>query len=158
MFKLNSWKSKTGAMTLVVALALTAAACKSKAETATPTPVQATTKPTTAPVVTPLPNATATMGPQLPVLLATINITSNASSTLLVKSSVQLTATGMDTSGKTVAVTPVWSIFAGGGTVTASGLFTAGPKVGTYVNAVRATVGSVSGYATLTIIGGDAAP
>ncbi|MDO8750658.1 MAG: hypothetical protein Q7K03_05890, partial [Dehalococcoidia bacterium] len=90
--------------------------------------------------------------------LATITILPNPSF-LAVNTSQQLTATGTDTSGNTVAVSPMWSVEAGGGiteagggTIDSTGLFTAGPVAGTFPNAVRATIGTVSGYATIVVI------
>ncbi len=82
--------------------------------------------------------------------LSTITVTPNPQS-LLVNGTQQFTAIGKDLSGITVAITPVWSIVSGGGTITPAGLFTAGTVPGTYVNTVKATSGSISGSATVTV-------
>jgi hypothetical protein len=64
----------------------------------------------------------------------------------------QFTALGKDASGNVVAFTPAWSIVAGGGVIDpASGLFTAGPTVGTYTNTVKASSGAIAGFATVTV-------
>ena len=65
----------------------------------------------------------------------------------------QFTAVGRDANGNGVAITPVWSVVAGGGTIDAtSGLFTAGGTSGTFINTVRAAQGGISGSATVTVI------
>ena len=69
----------------------------------------------------------------------------------------QFTAVGTDFSGARIAITPVWSVAAGGGTISASGLFTAGPTTGTYANTVVATSGGVSGSATVIVTPGPLA-
>ena len=59
-------------------------------------------------------------------------------------------ATGRDASGNEVEVSPAvaWSVVAGGGTVNAStGRFTAGTLAGFFENTVRATNGTISGFA-----------
>jgi len=64
----------------------------------------------------------------------------------------QFTVTGQDVNGNTVAVTPVWSVGSGGGTINpTTGLFTAGPTAGTYTNTVVATFGGITANATVTI-------
>lgn len=51
-----------------------------------------------------------------------------------------------------MAITPVWSVVNGGGTINSStGLFTAGLVAGTFSNTVRATSGTVSGTATVIV-------
>jgi hypothetical protein len=65
----------------------------------------------------------------------------------------QFTATGTDAAGNAVAVTPSWSVVAGGGSVNAnSGLFTAGAVAGTYTNTVQAMSAGIMGAATVTIV------
>lgn len=91
---------------------------------------------------------TVTAGP-----LATISVTPNPS-LLAVGATQQLTAVGRDASGNPVPITPVWSVVAGGGTVSASGLFTAGGTPGTFVNTARATFGGISGTATVNVTSG----
>jgi hypothetical protein len=82
--------------------------------------------------------------------LSTITVSPNPQS-LLVNATQQFTAVGKDISGTNVAITPTWSIVTGGGTITASGMFTAGTLPGTYTNTVKATSGNISGTATLTV-------
>lgn len=66
----------------------------------------------------------------------------------------QFVATGRDAAGNVVAITPVWSVAAGGGTISATGLFTAGTTSGVFTNTVRATSGALSGTATVTVTAG----
>ncbi len=69
----------------------------------------------------------------------------------------QFTATAVDASGNSVPITPTWSVVAGGGTINASnGTFTAGLATGTFTNTVRATSGSLSGFATVNVVAGPA--
>jgi hypothetical protein len=65
----------------------------------------------------------------------------------------QFTATGADSHGNAVIITPVWGIVGpGGGTINAStGLYTAGSVAGTYTNSVLATVGSLASLASVTV-------
>lgn len=81
--------------------------------------------------------------------LATITVTPNPA-TVQVNTTQQFTAVGNDASGNVVAITPVWSVTNGGGSINAaSGLFTAGPTPGTFSNTVRATSGTIFGTATV---------
>src|SRR5690348_4453615 len=57
--------------------------------------------------------------------LATLSISPNPQ-TITVNGTQQFTATGLDESGAIVAITPVWSVVAGGGAINTGGLFTAG--------------------------------
>ncbi|MEX2527944.1 MAG: ice-binding family protein [Gemmatimonadota bacterium] len=85
-----------------------------------------------------------------------ISVTPNPQS-LPINGAQQFTATAVDAGGNPVAVTPVWSVEAGGGTINAgTGMFTAGTTLGTFTNTVRATVGSLSGSATVTVVAGPA--
>ena len=61
-------------------------------------------------------------------------------------------ATGSDANFNVVAFTPVWSVAAGGGTISSTGVFTAGTAPGVFGNTVKATGGSISGTATVTVI------
>jgi hypothetical protein len=88
-----------------------------------------------------------------PSVPAAIVITS-ASGTTAVAGSIQFSATVTDANGHTMAVTPTWSVVNGGGTITADGLFTAGDSVGTFVNSVVATTGSVTSSSTVTVTAG----
>lgn len=85
--------------------------------------------------------------------LATITVTPNPA-TLFVGATQQFVATGRDASGNVVAMAPTWSIAAGGGTIDASGMFTAGGTPGTYAGTVKATSGSISGTATVIVTSG----
>jgi hypothetical protein len=82
--------------------------------------------------------------------LATIVITPTPTS-MLVNTTRQFVATGFDAAGNSVAITPLWSIVAGGGTIDAAGLFTAGAVGGTFANTVRVTSGTITGTATVTV-------
>jgi hypothetical protein len=67
---------------------------------------------------------------------------------------IQFTAEGQDATGAVVAISPAatWSVVAGGGTINSTtGVFTAGMAPGTFVNTVRATSGTVSGFATAVV-------
>ena len=90
------------------------------------------------------------MGPD-PVL-TTITVAPDA--TLPVNETHQFTAVGLDAEGEPFAITPVWSIAGGGGTIDDAGLFTAGTLTGTYEATVTATSGDVSGTATVVVTAG----
>jgi len=89
-----------------------------------------------------------------PGALATITVTPNPGTTPI-NGTIQYTAVGRDANNNVVAITPVWSVTAGGGTINAStGLFTAGPTTGTFTNTVRATSGTLFGTATAIVTAG----
>ena len=89
-----------------------------------------------------------------PGALLTITVTPNPV-TLAVGATQQFTAVGKDANGNVVAITPVWSVTAGGGTINAgTGLFTAGNTTGSFPNTVRATQGAIFGTATVNVIAG----
>ena len=88
--------------------------------------------------------------------LASITVTPNPASVAL-NGSLQFTATGRDAAGNTVAVTPTWSVVAGGGTITPNGNFIAGSAAGTFTNTVQATAGGVTGSATVQVTAGTLA-
>jgi len=88
--------------------------------------------------------------------LATITVMPN-SVTLPIYGILRFGAEGNDANGNIVAITPVWSVTAGGGII-ATSLFTAGTTAGTFVNTVRATSGTIFGTATVTVTSGLAAP
>ena len=94
---------------------------------------------------------TQTAGP-----LATIVVTPNPI-VLNTGAAQQFTAVGKDASGNAVAITPVWSVANGGGSINSAGLFTAGNTPGTYTNTVTATSGGVSGTATVVVTAGPVA-
>ncbi|MDQ2667035.1 MAG: ice-binding family protein [Gemmatimonadota bacterium] len=86
--------------------------------------------------------------------LASITVTPNPA-TLAPNATQTFTAVGKDGNGNIIAITPTWAVVAGGGTIDlASGLFTAGAAAGTYTNTVRANVGAISGFATVTVTPG----
>ncbi|MDB4874002.1 MAG: hypothetical protein JWM41_448 [Gemmatimonadetes bacterium] len=88
-----------------------------------------------------------------PGALATIAVTPNPIA-LNVGLAQQFTAVGKDANGNVVALTPVWSVAAGGGAIATSGVFTAGTVPGTYTNTVVATSGGISGSATVVVTAG----
>lgn len=67
----------------------------------------------------------------------------------------QYAAVGKDAGNNVVAITPVWSVAASGGSISVAGLFTAGTVAGTFTNTVRATSGSISGTATVSVSSGN---
>jgi hypothetical protein len=83
--------------------------------------------------------------------LTTITVTPNPV-TMPTNTAQQFTAVGRDAGGNIVAITPVWSVTAGGGTIDAStGLFTSGGVAGPFPNTVRATSGTIFGTATVNV-------
>jgi hypothetical protein len=82
--------------------------------------------------------------------LATITVTPSPV-TLPANAPQQFTAVGKDAAGTVVAITPVWSVVAGGGAISATGLFTAGAVAGTFTNTVKATSGTISGTVTVIV-------
>jgi hypothetical protein len=95
---------------------------------------------------------------------ATVNVAAGALTSLVVTpnpatlgtgGTQQFTATGTDANGNTVAVTPTWAVVAGGGSIDlTTGLFTAGTASGAFANTVRASVGSITGFATVNVTAG----
>ena len=65
-------------------------------------------------------------------------------------------ARGEDRFGNGVEVTPTWNVMVGGGSISASGEFTAGSTAGTYTDTVRANAGGLSAGATVVVLGGPA--
>ena len=94
---------------------------------------------------------TVTAGP-----LATITVTPTPT-TLVISATQQFTAVGTDASGNVVAIAPTWSVVANGGTISSTGVFTAGTTPGTFTNTVTATSGAISGTATVTVTAGPLA-
>src|SRR5688500_210260 len=83
--------------------------------------------------------------------LTTITVTPNPV-TMPTNTPQQFTAVGRDAGGNIVAITPVWSVTAGGGTIDPStGLFTSGGVAGPFPNTVRATSGTIFGTATVNV-------
>jgi hypothetical protein len=86
-----------------------------------------------------------------PLTLASMVVTPNPQ-TLAVGGTQQFTASGTTSAGGAVAVTPVWSVVSGGGTIDAStGFFTAGTDTGTFTNTVKATSGAIFAEATVIV-------
>jgi len=88
--------------------------------------------------------------PRLP-LLATITLTSTGPDSLPATTTRQFLAQGKDSAGYDFAFSPTWSVVAGGGTISNTGLFTAGTMPGVYANTIKASWGNVAGYATVTV-------
>jgi hypothetical protein len=85
--------------------------------------------------------------------LVTITVTPTPA-TLAMGGTQQFTAVGKDVGGNVVSINPTWAMVAGGGSVDlTTGVFTAGNSSGTYTNTVRASVGSLSGFATVIVSG-----
>jgi len=82
--------------------------------------------------------------------LATITVTPNPA-TVVVNGTQQFVATGKDANDNVVAITPTWSVVAGGGGINVTGNFTAGAGAGTFSNTIRATSGAISGFATVNV-------
>jgi hypothetical protein len=87
--------------------------------------------------------------------LASITVTPSPV-TLAARGTQTFTAVGKDASGNVVPLTTTWSIASGGGAISSAGVFTAGDSVGTFTNTVRATSGSLSGSATVSVTAGAA--
>jgi hypothetical protein len=90
-----------------------------------------------------------TNGTLAPGTLSTIVVAPNA--TVLTSSSQQMIAVGHDANGDVVTITPTWSVVAAGGTINSAGIFTAGSTTGLFANTVMASVGTISGHASITV-------
>ena len=88
--------------------------------------------------------------------LATLSISPNPQ-TITVNGTQQYTATGLDESGAVVAITPVWSVVAGGGAIRADGMFTAGSTPNTFTNTIQVTSGGMTATATVVVVAGSLA-
>ncbi len=88
--------------------------------------------------------------------LATITVTPTPA-TMAIAGTQQFTAVGKDLGGNVVAISPTWTVVAGGGTLSTTGLFTAGNLTGTYTNTVRASSAGIAGFATVIITSGPLA-
>jgi hypothetical protein len=82
--------------------------------------------------------------------LATIAVSPDPA-TLSINGTQQFTAVGRDAGGNLVALTPTWSMVAGGGAIDPDGLLTAGTVAGTFSSTVRAMSGGIIGSATLVV-------
>jgi hypothetical protein len=81
-------------------------------------------------------------------------VVSPASPSLVVNATQQFTARATDLDGNSVPITPEWSIVNGGGSITSSGMFTAGSVLGTYASTVMAKRGHQIATATVTVTPG----
>jgi hypothetical protein len=80
-----------------------------------------------------------------------------SSQSLVIHATQQFTAHGADFEGVDVPITPVWSVVSGGGSISSSGMFTAGTVPGTYTSTVMATSGGKTATATVTVTAGASA-
>jgi hypothetical protein len=87
-----------------------------------------------------------------PGTLARIAVSPNA--TLAAGTTQQMVALGYDAEGREVSISPAWSVVANGGTISASGVFSAGLVTGSFANTVVASVGGISGRASITVTPG----
>jgi hypothetical protein len=74
-----------------------------------------------------------------------------ADTTVFAGSVIHFTAAGKDAGGNDVALSPIWYVPAGNGTITADGVFTAGSTPGTFTNFINASSGAIVGSTSLTI-------
>jgi parallel beta-helix repeat protein len=74
-----------------------------------------------------------------------------ATATVAPGGTVSFTAQGYDANDNPVTGSVTWSATAAAGTITQGGVFTASMTPGTWANAVSATIGSVSGSASVTV-------
>ena len=90
-----------------------------------------------------------------PGTLASITVTPNV--TMGASSIQQMVAVGHDADGRVVPISPTWSVAQSGGTINTVGMFTAGTATGMFANTVVATVGGISGSASINITAGPIA-
>ena len=92
-----------------------------------------------------------------PGLTATISI-SPTSVTLAPGGTQQFTVVAKNANGDILAIPdPIWAVSAGGGTITSTGLYTAGTTAGTFTNSVSVTCNGVTASATVIITAGPLA-
>lgn len=97
---------------------------------------------------------TATVTVTSPGALAAITVTPNPAP-LNPGNTQQFTASGQDATGAPVTIPAglTWAVVNGGGTiVAATGVFTAGATAGVFSNTIRATSGSLSGFASVNVV------
>lgn len=87
--------------------------------------------------------------PPVPVL--TTLVVSPHSASLVDGEQQQFTAQGFDQNGQPMASSPIWSVVNGGGTISPTGLFTAGTTSGTFPGTVKAAVGAIVGTADVSV-------
>ncbi len=85
-----------------------------------------------------------------PCGVSTLTI-SPTSATLAVNQTRQFTATVRDSTGTIITPAVTWSVVSGGGSISSTGLFTAGTTPGTYTNTVRASGGGATATATVQV-------
>ena len=95
-------------------------------------------------------------GISAPGTLASLSVSPDPS-TLAINGAQTFVAVGRDAAGVIVPVTPTWSVVAGGGAITAGGVFTAGTTTGQFNNTVVASAGGLSDNATVIVITGPLA-
>jgi Ice-binding-like len=95
-------------------------------------------------------------GTSAPGTLSTLTISPDPQ-TLVASGTQQFTVVATDFSGAVVTSTPVWSIVAGGGTISASGMFTAGTTPQTYTKTVQAVSDGITATATVIVTAGSLA-
>ena len=90
-----------------------------------------------------------------PRIVTALTISPTSPQTIAVNGTVQFTAVAKNADGDVLAVKPTWSIVSGGGTISSTGLFTAGTTPGTTVIAV--TCSGITVNVTITVNAGAAA-
>lgn len=85
------------------------------------------------------------------------SITVTPDPTLAFGGTQQFVAIGRDANGVVTPITPTWSVTSGG-SISATGFYTAGNVAGTFANSVRATDGSIFGEADVIVAAVVAAP
>jgi hypothetical protein len=93
-----------------------------------------------------------TSGTTSPGTVSTIVVTPNG--TLAPSATLQMIAVGHDADGRVVTIAPTWTVVALGGTISTGGMFTAGTTTGVFANTVVATVGAITGSASITVTPG----
>lgn len=83
--------------------------------------------------------------------LASIAVTP-ANSFLMPGGTVQYTAVGHDAGMNVVVISPTWASSSIGGAVSSTGFFTASGVPGTYTDGIQASVGSITGATTFTVM------
>ena len=77
---------------------------------------------------------------------------------LAVRTAEQFAAVGTDAGGAVISISPVWSVVSGPGRISPAGLFTAVAADGISVSTVMASIGGISGTASVTVIDGTVHP
>ena len=91
-------------------------------------------------------------GVTAPGTLASMTVTPDT--TLIEGTTAPMIAKGFDADGRYIPVSPTWTVALGGGTITSTGLFTAGATPGLFAHTVVASVGSISANASITVLPG----